>query len=70
MQGGTGSKLAELLRPDVDPVSEQHALAIMAEVYWWLEDFEAARRLITSTIELLRQRGALGCARVCPDDPQ
>ena len=55
---GTGSKLAELLRPDVDPVSEQHALAIMAEVYWWLEDFEAAKRLITSIIELLRQRGA------------
>ena len=51
-------ELAELLRPDVDPVSEQHALAIMAEVYWWLEDFEAAKRLITSIIELLRQRGA------------
>ena len=50
--------LAELLRPDIDPVSEQHALAIMAEVYWWLEDFEAAKQLITSIVELLRQRGA------------
>ena len=57
-QGRHLLELAELLRPDVDPVSEQHALAIMAEVYWWLEDFEAAKRLITSTVELLRQRGA------------
>ena len=37
-QGGQRLKLAELLRPDVDPVSEQHALAVLAEVYWWLED--------------------------------
>jgi DNA-binding CsgD family transcriptional regulator len=51
-------KLAEQLRPEPDPVSEQHALAIMAEVYWWLEDFDAAKRLITSIIERLRQRGA------------
>ena len=57
-QGRQRLKLAELLRPDVDPVSEQHALAVLAEVYWWLEDFDAARQLITSTIELLRQRGA------------
>jgi DNA-binding CsgD family transcriptional regulator len=51
-------ELAELLRPDVDPVAEQHALAITAEVYWWLEDFEAAKLQITSIIELLRRRGA------------
>jgi DNA-binding CsgD family transcriptional regulator len=57
-QGRQRLKLAELLRPDVDPVSEQHALAVLAGVYWWLEDFDAARQLITSTIELLRQRGA------------
>jgi DNA-binding CsgD family transcriptional regulator len=57
-QGRHRLKLAELLHTDVDPVSEQHALAVMAQAYWWLEDFETARRLITSTVELLRQRGA------------
>src|SRR5207253_3140872 len=51
-------ELAELLRTEVDPVSDQHALAIMAEVYWWLEDFGAAKKLITFVIESLRQRGA------------
>jgi DNA-binding CsgD family transcriptional regulator len=56
-QGRRRLELAELLRPDVDPVSEQHALAIMAEAYWWLEDFESAKQLITSTVEVLRQRG-------------
>jgi DNA-binding CsgD family transcriptional regulator len=57
-QGRHRLELAEQLRADADPVSEQHALTIMAEVYWWLEDFGEAKRLITSTIELLRQRGA------------
>ena len=57
-QGRQRLELAELLRPDVDPVSEQHALTVLAGLYWWLEDFDAARQLITSTIELLRQRGA------------
>jgi DNA-binding CsgD family transcriptional regulator len=52
-------KLAELLEPEADPVTEQQALAIKAEVHWWLEDFEAARRLTTTTIELLRHSGAL-----------
>ena len=51
-------ELAERLRPDADPVSEQHALAIMAQLHWWIEDFPAAKRLITSIIERLRQRGA------------
>jgi DNA-binding CsgD family transcriptional regulator len=57
-QGRRRLELAELQRPDADPVSEQHALAIMAEAHWWLEDFDAAKRLITSTVELLRQHGA------------
>ena len=57
-QGRHRLELAKLLQVDVDPVSEQHALAVMAEVYGWLEDFEAAKRLITSVVELLRQRGA------------
>jgi len=57
-QGRRWLELAELLRPVVDPVSEQHALATMAQLYWWLEDFDSAKRLISSTIDLLRQRGA------------
>jgi DNA-binding CsgD family transcriptional regulator len=57
-QGRHRLELADLLRPDADPESEQHAFTIMAEVYWWLEDFDQAKRLITSVIELLRQRGA------------
>ena len=57
-QGRQRLELAELLRPEVDPVSDQHALAIMAEVYWWLEDFGAAKKLITFVVELLRQRGS------------
>ena len=57
-QGRYRVELAEPLRSAADPVADQHALVILAEVYWWLEEFEEAKQLITSTIELLRQRGA------------
>ena len=63
-------ELAERLRPDVDPVSEQHALAIMAQLHWWIEDFPAAKRLITIDHRTAAPARRVGGARLRPDDQE
>lgn len=46
------------LLPGIDQLKEQQALAVFAQAHAWSEQFDQARRLIDTTIDLARAQGA------------